>query len=240
MDMQPGQMAYDRAITVFSPDGRLFQVEYAREAVRRGSSTAGIIFKDGVILVAEKRTSSKLADARFIEKLSEIDTHVGCATAGLMADARVLVDYARTASQVNKISYNEKIPIDVLIKKICDYEQQYTQYGGVRPFGTSLIVGGVDDEGPHVFETDPSGSYSAYRATSIGGNRAAVMEFFEEKYRDGMSLDDAIMLGLEGITKASDDSQALLNVEIAIIEKDHPYRELSKDEVEKYINKKGK
>ena len=140
--MQPGQMAYDRAITVFSPDGRLFQVEYARVAVTRGATTAGIKFDDGVALMAGKGLASRLMEVSSIEKIFEIDAHIGCATSGLVADARVLVDYARIAAQVNKVTYREPISVDLLVKRVCDYKQNYTQYGGVRPFGTALLIGG--------------------------------------------------------------------------------------------------
>ncbi|HEY6238015.1 MAG TPA: archaeal proteasome endopeptidase complex subunit alpha, partial [Thermoplasmata archaeon] len=137
--MQPGQMAYDRAITVFSPDGRLFQVEYAREAVRRGATTAGVVFEDGVVLVADRRIPNpKLAEPASLEKIHQIDEHVACATAGLVADARVLVEYARLAGQINRVTYTEPIPVELLVRRICDYKQQYTQFGGVRPFGTAL------------------------------------------------------------------------------------------------------
>src|SRR6266566_4364153 len=154
--MQPGQMAYDRAITVFSPDGRLFQVEYARVAVTRGNTTAGLKFKNGIVLMADKKIGSRLVETSSIEKIFQIDEHVGAATSGLVADARVLVDYA------------------LLVKRICDYKQNYTQYGGVRPFGTALLVAGVDDLGTHLFETDPSGALVSYKAGSIGQGRQAV------------------------------------------------------------------
>ncbi|MCK5547383.1 MAG: archaeal proteasome endopeptidase complex subunit alpha, partial [Thermoplasmata archaeon] len=155
--MQPGQMAYDRAITVFSPDGRLFQVEYARVAVTRGTTTTGLKFKNGVALLADKRIASRLMEASSIEKIFQIDEHIGCATSGLVADARALVDYARVIAQINKVTYSEKISVEMLVKKICDYKQSYTQYGGVRPFGTALLVAGADSEGINLFETDPSG-----------------------------------------------------------------------------------
>ena len=160
--MQAGQMAYDRAITVFSPDGRLFQVEYAREAVKRGTTTVGLKFKDGVVLIIDKRISSRLIEPSSIDKIFKIDEHVGCATSGLVADARVLVDRARIEAQINKITYAERIPVEVLVKKICDFKQNYTQYGGVRPFGTALLVAGVDETGTHLFETDPRGALMAY------------------------------------------------------------------------------
>src|SRR5881396_1524712 len=162
--MQPGQMAYDRAITVFSPDGRLFQVEYARVAVTRGNTTVGLKFKKGIVLMADKKIGSRLVETSSIEKIFQIDEHVGAATSGLVADARVLVDYARLVAQINKVTYSEKIGVDLLVKRICDYKQNYTQYGGVRPFGTALLVAGVDDLGTHLFETDPSGALVSYKA----------------------------------------------------------------------------
>src|SRR5713226_5883522 len=169
--MQPGQMAYDRAITVFSPDGRLFQVEYARVAVTRGNTTVGLKFKNGIVLMADKKIGSRLVETSSIEKIFQIDDHVGAATSGLVADARVLVDYARLVAQINKVTYSEKIGVDLLVKRICDYKQNYTQYGGVRPFGTALLVAGVDDLGTHLFETDPSGALVSYKAGSNGPGR---------------------------------------------------------------------
>ena len=128
--MQPGQMAYDRGITVFSPDGRLFQVEYAREAVKKGTTTIGLKFKDGVILIVDKRVSSRLIEPDSIEKIYNIDEYIGCATSGLVADARILVDQARKDAQTHKITFNENIAVEMLVKKICDFKQNYTQYGG--------------------------------------------------------------------------------------------------------------
>ena len=235
--MQAGQMAYDRAITVFSPDGRLFQVEYARVAVGRGTTTAGLKFKDGVVLMADKKIGSKLVESNSIEKIFAIDEHIGCATSGLVADARVLVDYARIVAQINKVTYEEKIGVDTLVKKICDYKQNYTQYGGVRPFGTALLVGGVDARGTHLFETDPSGALVSYKAGSIGSGRAAVMEMFEEKFKDAMTQDAAVQLGLEGLKKASDDPLTEDTIEISIIKKGKKFDKLEPKDVKKYLDK---
>jgi len=175
-------MAYDRAITVFSPDGRLFQVEYAREAVKRGTTTVGLKFRDGVVLIVDKRIASRLMEPKSIEKIFQIDRHVGCATSGLVADARILVDQARVIAQISKITYDEDMSVEALVKRICDYKQNYTQYGGVRPFGTALLVAGVDDQGEHLFETDPSGALVSYKAGSIGAGRNVVMEVFNQPY----------------------------------------------------------
>lgn len=235
--MQAGQMAYDRAITVFSPDGRLFQVEYARVAVGRGTTTIGIKFKDGVVLMADKKVRSNLVEAKSIEKLFQIDGHIGCATSGLVADARVLVDYARIVAQINKVTYEEKISVDMLVKRVCDFKQTYTQYGGVRPFGTALLIGGVDNHGTHLFETDPSGALNSYKAGSIGSGRAQVMELFEDKYKETIGLDEAVKLGLQGLKKSSEDPLTDKTTEIAIILKDKPFERLEADAVKKHLDK---
>jgi len=235
--MQPGQMAYDRAITVFSPDGRLFQVEYARVAVTRGSTTAGLKSKNGVVLMADKKISSRLVETSSIEKIFQIDEHIGCATSGLVADARVLVDYARLTAQINKVTYSEKIGVDVLVKRICDYKQNYTQYGGVRPFGTALLVGGVDDLGVHLYETDPSGALVSYRAGSIGAGRNTVMEMFEEKYKDGISQEDATILGLEALQKASEEKLEAKAVEVGVVVEGEKFRRLTEEEVARYLSR---
>jgi proteasome alpha subunit len=235
MEMQPGQMAYDRAITVFSPDGRLFQVEYAREAVRRGATTAGVVYDEGVVLVADRRIPNpKLAEPSSLEKIHQIDEHVGCATAGLVADARVLVEYSRLTSQINRVTYSEPIPIELLVRRICDYKQQYTQFGGVRPFGTALLVGGYDDDGVHLFETEPSGSLTSFKATSTGGNKQPVMELLEQKYKPGMDADQAIMLALEGLRASLDEAQTLAQVEVCTIQRDQGLRRLGTEEIQKY------
>jgi len=231
-------MAYDRAITVFSPDGRLFQVEYAREAVKRGTTTVGLKFKDGAVLIVDKRIASRLMEPKSIEKIFQIDEHIGCATSGLVADARVLMDHARVTSQISKITYDERISVEMLVKKICDYKQNYTQYGGVRPFGTALLIAGVDDQGVHLFETDPSGALVSYKAGSIGAGRNMVMEVFEEQYQEGMEMEDAIVLGLKALKKATEEEK--LNpksVEIGIVRVGADFRRLDDGEVESVVKK---
>jgi len=230
-------MAYDRAITVFSPDGRLFQVEYARVAVGRGTTTIGIKYKDGIVLMADKKVRSNLVEAKSIEKIFQIDEHIGCATSGLVADARVLVDYARIVAQINKVTYEQKISVDMLVKRVCDYKQTYTQYGGVRPFGTALLIGGVDSHGVHLFETDPSGALNSYKAGSIGSGRAQVMELFEDKYKDSISYDDAVNLGLQGLKKTSEDPLTDATTEIAVITYEKPFDRLEPEEVKKHLEK---
>ena len=234
-------MAYDRAITVFSPDGRLFQVEYAREAVKRGTTTVGLKYRDGVILIIDKRITSPLIVPSSIEKIFKIDEFIGCATSGLVADARVLVDRARIESQINKITYNERIPVDVLVKKICDFKQNYTQYGGVRPFGTALLIAGVDQKGVHLYETDPSGAMMSYKAGSIGSGRSTVMEIFEEKYRSTLSMDQTINLGLSALLAATDENNLnTMAIEIGVVKKKQPFNKMDVKKVIKYVKEQNK
>lgn len=236
--MQPLQNAgYDRAITVFSPDGRLFQVEYAREAVKRGTTSIGIKCSEGIVLAVDKRTTSNLVEATSIEKIFEIDEHIGAATSGLVADARALVERARVEAQINKITYSEPIRVDSLSKKLCDMLQMYTQNGGVRPFGSALIIGGVYDGSCKLFETDPSGALIEYKATAIGSGRSAAMDIFEDQYKDDMNLNDAIKLALTAINEATEHETTANNVEIAVIKCDEEiYTKLSQEEVQTFID----
>ncbi|HLE95800.1 MAG TPA: archaeal proteasome endopeptidase complex subunit alpha [Candidatus Thermoplasmatota archaeon] len=234
--MQPAQM-YDRAITVFSPDGRLFQVEYAREAVKRGTTTVGLKFQDGVALIVDKRITSQLIEPGSIEKIFKLDDHVGCATSGLVADARVLVDRARVDAQMNRVTYDERIGLEALVKKVCDFKQTYTQYGGVRPFGTALLIAGVDGSGTHLFETDPSGALMSYKASGIGAGRMQVMEMFEAEYRDGATADGAIGLGLKALHRATEGKLNAAALEIGVVTKAEPFRKLDAAEIKRHVER---
>lgn len=230
-------MGYDRAITVFSPDGRLFQVEYAREAVKRGTTSLGIRYKDGVVLAIDKRITSRLVEADSIEKIFQVDENIGAATSGLVADARVLIDRARVEAQMNRITYSEPIDIEILAKKICDFKQLYTQHGGVRPFGIALLIAGVNKT-PRLFETDPSGALIEYKATAIGAGRATAMEIFEEKYKESMSRDEAIDLALAVMNEATEGKLSSETVEMALIEsKTKQFRKLTQEEVKEHISR---
>ena len=235
--MQPmqAQMGYDRAITVFSPDGRLYQVEYAREAVKRGTTAVGIKCKDGVVLIVDKRVSSRLLEQTSIEKIFKIDNHVAVASSGLVGDARALVDRARVESQINRVSYDEPIDIETLSKKLCDHMQTYTQFGGARPYGTALLIAGVSDGIPRLFETDPSGTLLEYKATGIGTGRPAVMKVFDEQYNEEMRCTEAIQLGLAALHAATEGKFEVDNVEIGIIPIDTGmFRKMTKSEVSEY------
>jgi proteasome alpha subunit len=235
--MQPQyQMGYDRAITVFSPDGRLYQVEYAREAVKRGTTAVGIKAKDGVVLIVDKRVSSKLLEPLSIEKIFKIDEHIGVASSGLVGDARALVDRARIECQINRVSYDEPIEVEALAKRLCDHMQTLTQYGGIRPYGTALLIAGVSDGECRLFETDPSGTLLEYKATGIGIGRPAAMKVFEDEYTPEVVINDAIMLGLKALHSATEGKFDVDTVEIGVIWKEKPiFRKMTKEEVAAFV-----
>ena len=235
--MQPTNMAYDRAITVFSPDGRLFQVEYAREAVKRGTTTVGLKYKTGVVLIVDKRITSHLIEPGSIEKIFKIDDHIGCATSGLVADARSLIDRARIDAQINEITYNEKIQVQTLVKRICDFKQTYTQYGGVRPFGTALLIAGYDETGARLFSTDPSGALMEYKASSEGSGRTGAMAFFEEHYKDNIAQDEAIDLGIKALHKGTEGKLNPEAIEIGIVTKSQSFHVLDQQKTQEHVTK---
>ncbi len=237
--MQPQyQMGYDRAITVFSPDGRLYQVEYAREAVKRGTTAVGIKAQDGIVLLVDKRVNSKLLEPSSIEKIFRIDDHIGVASSGLVGDARSLVDRARVETQINRVSYDEEMDVEMLAKKLCDHMQTYTQFGGARPYGTALLIAGRSEGQFRLFETDPSGTLLEYKATGIGIGRNAVMKVFEDEYREDMTVEEAIMLGLKALHAATEGKFDVTMVEIGVVSNaDPPFRKMTREEVAGYVER---
>src|SRR6056297_2048448 len=205
MQGQNQQQAYDRGITIFSPDGRLYQVEYAREAVKRGTASIGVRTPEGVVIAVDKRIRSPLMERDSVEKIHKADDHVGIASAGHVADARQLIDFARRRAQVNQLRYEEPIDVETLTKEITDHIQQYTQTGGARPFGVALIVGGIQNGEPRLFETDPSGTPYEWQALAVGGNREDLLSYFEEEYREDLDLDAGIDLALSALAEVGDD-----------------------------------
>ncbi|MBI5036564.1 archaeal proteasome endopeptidase complex subunit alpha [Candidatus Micrarchaeota archaeon] len=231
----PSQAAYDRAITVFSPDGRLFQVEYAREAVKTGSTSIGVVCEDGIVLLAHKRATSPLVIGGSTEKIFTIDAHIAASSSGLVADARKLVDYARLEAQKHRLTFNEQIPVEVLSKHIGDHIQFYTQYAGVRPYGVSFLIAGADG-GLRLYETDPSGALFEYKAAAIGAGKKAVEELLEKEYKDGMVLDEGVRLAVKAIRKVVEGKLTANTFDLAIISKDDgKVRVLSKEEKAKWL-----
>ena len=209
--------AYDRAITVFSPDGRLFQVEYALETVNRGATILGISCSEGVVLGAEEKIETKLQDTNFTWKLYEVDDHLGAAVVGLGSDARILIDQARVYSQSNRLMYDEDIDVEIITKRVGDIKQLYTQHAGVRPFGVSIIFGGVDKTGSRIFATDPSGSYRGYKAVAVGIARETVENLLKEEYREDVNLEEAIKFAVKCLTKALEARGEPKRIKIGVI-----------------------
>ena len=214
--MLPQQQGYDRAITVFSPDGRLYQVEYAIETVRRGTIAVGVKCKDGIVIAVEEKPR-KLQISETAQKIFQVDDHVGIAAAGYIPDARSQVDNARFFSQSNKMIYDEPVEVETIAKHLADQCQQFTQYAGVRPFGVALILGGVVNKTPQLYLTDPSGTYISYDAIAIGAGSEQVTDFLEKTYKNDLSLDEASALAAAGIYLSSEDKEGTSHIRMAHI-----------------------
>ena len=233
------QQGYDRAITVFSPDGRLFQVEYAIETVRRGALAVGIKTKDGVVIAVNEKTK-KLQITNTPQKLFQIDYHVGAAAAGYIPDARVQIDNARFFSQSNKLVYDEPVEVETVAKHLADQCQQYTQYGGARPIGVSLIIGGVDSSGSTLYLTDPSGSYILYNAIAIGGNADVANDFLEKNYNKDMTFDDAMMLAISTIENSNEEPSDVKSIKMSQIKMDTKEFQFIDDEKIRKLSEQAK
>ena len=194
-------MGYDRASTMFSPDGRLLQVEYAKEAVKQGSTAIGAVCKDGVILIADKRVADKLIVAEAVEKIFQVDKHIGATATGYIMDGRILVERAQLIAQQHQITYSVPIDTVTLVKEISDIKQSYTQYGGARPFGVSILFVGIDDEKPVLYGTEPTGIFFEYKATVLGEGSDAVREILHKEYSESMSMDDGIKMCIRALKK---------------------------------------
>jgi proteasome alpha subunit len=221
--------AYDRAITVFSPDGRLFQVEYAMELVNRGATILAIRCSGGVVLGAEE-TIDPLEESEYSWKIFKIDDHVAAAIVGLSSDARILIDQARVHAQSNKLTYDEPIDTEVVTKRICDIKQLYTQHAGVRPFGVSMIFAGVDKTGSRVFGTHPSGTYRGYKARAEGAGRETVFNILKEELKEEMAFKDATKLVVKCLVKALEARQLPPRIKVAVIPADTKKMEILSDE----------
>jgi len=215
----PSQQGYDRAITVFSPDGRLYQVEYAIETVKRGTIALGIKTKYGIIFAADEKPR-KFQVVEESQKLFKVDQHIGIAAAGYIPDARGQVTDARFFSQSSKIVYDEPVSVETVAKHIADQCQHYTQYAGARPLGVSLIIGGVDENETSLFLTDPSGTYIPYNAVAIGAGSDTVTEFLKKYYKPEMTLEESQLLAISSISMTTDDVTGSEHIKISQIKSD--------------------
>lgn len=216
-EMQHQVMGYDRAATMFSPDGHLLQVEYAEKAVRFGSASIGITCKDGVVVIADKRVRDKLLSPESTHKILEIDSHIIATSAGILADARVLVDQAQLLAQQNRVTYGSPIEPIAIIRMIADRKQAFTQYGGARPYGVSLMVAGANKGKPHLFASDVTGNYFMYKAIAIGENDEKIKEILRRDYRENMSMDEAIKFGLKAFKEIQEKNFDINRFEVGCV-----------------------
>lgn len=228
------QMGYDRAITLFSPDGRLLQVEYAKKTVKQGSTSMGLVCKDGVVLVTDKRIVDSLIVAESVEKIWPIDDHILTTAAGIISDARVLVERAQMAAQQHQVTYDFPIDVASIVKDICSLKQICTQSAGLRPFGVSLLIAGVDKDGPKLYMTDPTGIYFKYKATVIGEGESEMLEVLHSKYKDDMNMNDGIKLAIEALKKFLGKDFKSERIDIAkIATENQKFKKLAPNEVAK-------
>lgn len=236
MQGQAQQQAYDRGITIFSPDGRLYQVEYAREAVKRGTASIGVRTAGGVIFAVDKRIRSPLMERTSVEKIHKADDHIGIASAGHVADARQLIDFARRDAQINRLRYGEPIGIETLTKDVTDHIQQYTQVGGARPFGVALIIGGIENGVPRLYETDPSGTPYEWKALAVGADRGEIEDYLETHYEEEMDLDAGVGLALRALAQVNDGALKAENIGVATVDVEHEqFLQLTDDDVTTYL-----
>jgi proteasome alpha subunit len=236
MQGQSQQQAYDRGITIFSPDGRLYQVEYAREAVKRGTASIGVRTGDGVVLLVDKRIRSPLMERTSVEKIHKADDHIGIASSGHVADARQLIDFARRQSQVNQLRYGEPIGVETLTKAVTDHIQQYTQVGGARPFGVALIIGGIEDGEPRLYETDPSGTPYEWKALAVGADRGDIEDYLEEHYDEEMDLDSGVGLALSALASVNEGKLRPEGIGAATVDvESESFSSLTDEELESHL-----
>lgn len=235
MQPMPHQlMGYDRAITMFSPDGRLLQVEYAKKTVRQGSTTIGMICSDGVLLVADKRIVDSLIVTESVEKIWQIDDHIGAAASGILSDARVLIDRAQLRAQQHRVTFDSDIDTLTVVKEMCDLMQICTQSGGLRPFGVSVLVAGIDNGSPRLFETDPTGVFFQYRATAIGEGEIEVEEILHKEYDPKITIEEGLKLSIKALKRVLGQNYSIDRVEAVYIDtKSRVFTKFQKSKLDK-------
>jgi proteasome alpha subunit len=234
-DMQHQVMGYDRSATMFSPEGHLLQVEYAEKTVRLGTASIGINCSDGVIIVADKGKKDTLIVTESADKIYEIDEHVMCSAAGILSDARILVNYIRVNAQQHRITYDSPVDIESVIRELSDIKQQYTQSPGVRPFGVSLIVAGVNEDESKLYTSDITGNYFEYNAIAIGGNDNKIKEELRKRWKKDITTEEGIKLALEIFKESLNENFDIERFNIGVIKtKNKKLKKLTKEEIKKY------
>ena len=232
-----GGRAYDRALTVFSPEGRLYQVEYALEAVRRGTLAVAIKSNTDVCLVAQIKVPSVLMDADSIDKIFQIDEHIGVAISGLHADSRMLINYARVQAQSFRLTYDEPVRLGMLVKSIADLKQMYTQYGGIRPFGCALFFIGIDAQGTQIYTTSPSGIYRSFNGYAIGSGETTAREFIIKNYKPNLEFNELVKLSIEALKEATEEDLTVDTLRLSYVKSDNKqFKICDKKEIQGFLN----
>ncbi|MCV0401461.1 MAG: archaeal proteasome endopeptidase complex subunit alpha [Nitrosopumilus sp.] len=231
---------YDMTPTMYSPDGRIYQVEYAIETVKRGTLAIGIASKQGVIMAVEEKPRT-LQTSNVTQKIFQVDYHIGVAAAGYIPDARVQVDGARFFSQGNRMTYDESVEVATVAKHLADQAHQFTQYGGVRPNGVSMIIAGIDQKGESIYVTDPSGTYVQFAAIAIGAGSEEVNAFLEKHYKDDLSLEDAAALAIAAINLKAETKNGVDNIKMAKITAEAKiFEKVSESDLQNYYQNASK
>lgn len=230
-------MGYDRAITMFSPDGRLLQVEYAKKTVRQGSTAIGMVCSDGVLLVTDKRIVDSLVVPESVEKIWQIDDHIGATASGILSDARVLIERAQLRAQQHRVTYDTPVDVITIVKDICNLKQICTQSGGLRPFGVSILIAGIDADKPTLYETDPTGIFFEYRASVIGEGEVEIEEILQKEYTNNMTIEQGLRLCLGALKSVLGENFSIERIDAAYIKKDEKkFRKFSKETIDRNLN----
>ncbi len=234
MNGNNNQQAYDRGVSVFSPEGRIYQVEYAREAVKRGAPGVGIRAEDGVVMAAKTVPQSSLVVDGSIEKIHKVEDGIGAVSVGYVPDGRRLTDDLRVMTQQEQLRYGEEARVATITKRIADHIQESTQVGGRRPYGASLIIGGVDEEaGPKLYDVEPGGTPTEWAAVAQGSNRAGLLDYFESTYTDGVSVEDALVLAVNALDEHA-NGVTPESLDVGVVTEDESFYQMTEDELEEY------
>lgn len=229
---------YDTDVITWSPQGRIFQMEYAMEAIKQGTVVVGLRSDKYAILAAHKRSQSELAEHQ--KKLFKVDDHLGMGISGLTADARILCEYMRTECLNHKFVYGENHQVGRLVVNIGDKAQQKTQRASSRPYGVALLVAGYDEAGPHIYESCPSGSFHEYFAMAIGGRSQSAKTYLEKNFESFKSLGQQELLkhAVKALhaSMAMDTEMTTKNIALAVVGPDQPFKELSEDELKPFVD----
>jgi len=232
--MQHQMMGYDRTSAMFSPDGRLLQVEYAKKAVKQGTTVMGLVCKDGILLLADKRIVDNLIVPSSVEKVLQVDGHIGATATGFLMDGRVLIERAQLLAQQHMVTYDVPIDVQELVKEISNIKQYFTQFGGGRPFGVSILFAGVDEDGPRLFMTDPTGIYFEYKATAVGESETEVKAILDKEYKESMNLDAGLKLSIKALKRVLSKDFDINRIEGAFVRTDsRKFERLKKEDLKR-------